>query len=692
MQRAWLTALFCSILMSPPLWGDVNVLLREDFIKLTQSFNPSKKNLSYDEQIFLKAVSFYKQKKWSLCIVLLQPLKQNQDFILRDYVYFLLGNSYYQRGSYQLASEQLFYLQKKYPHFVLRDEILETLADSLFYLKRYRESAALFLKDYYHKIGGRYDENSLLAAAFSYEQAGFREEAVALYKMFWKKHPYHPSSSFVKEKVDSLGGILSYDDWYTHYLHYSNIQIRLENLKKMYEELPDVKVQALKTRVLYQIGRAHELLQNDNEAEKTYHLLYEKYHSPYALHRLARLAYKNGDVEAAINYHLKEAHDYRETRIGEEALYLAAFLNLEEAHYLDSRKLFLKYSKKYPHSKYRESVMWYIGWSFYLEKNSSEALSVFNEFLKKYKKSVHREKVLYWVGKIMTESGDKDGGKKYFRELIKENPWNYYSILVRKNLFLEEEPGLASFSFPEPQNREIRAGESALKGMVLKKLGLNQWAGNEFNWVVLSNLKNRELLVRLAQLLLSVEDYFRAHSLAEVYFSDIFNTARTRDNRPLWELAFPLAYKDRVEKVARDFGLDSNLIYALMKAESNFRPYVISSAKAYGLMQIIPATAENIAQELQTRDFVVQNLFDPFLNIKYGSLYFKHLLAQFENNSLLAIPSYNAGPHRTVAWMKKFSALDRDKFIEQIPFKETRDYVKKVLKYYYIYQDLYSNT
>jgi len=690
MQRAFLMALFCSTLLSPFLWAQNEPLLREDFLKLSESFDSSKKNLSHEEQIFLKAVSFYKQRKWSFCIVPLQSLKQNKNFILRDYVYFLLGSSYYQRGSYQLAYEYLNELKTTYPQFVLKSEVTSILADSLLYLKKYREAASLFLKDHYQETHKWPRESALLAAAYAYEKANSVRESLALYKMFWKKYPQHPSSSFVEERVENLGGHLSPDDWYTHFLHYADGHKRLEKLKTLYDTLSDQQFATLKSRIFYQIGRTYEFLQNDTEAQKAYSAFYEKYHSPYALHRLARLAYKGGDVKAAIDYHLRVARDYSHTRLGEEALYLAAFLNLEEALYEPSRNLFLKHLKKYPHSKRKESVMWYIGWSFYLENKHDEAISVLRAFLEKHKKSVHREKILYWVGKMLIEKGKKNESQKYFYALIKENPWNYYSLLTRKNLFLEKEPELLLFSLPVPQNKEVRAGESALKGMALKKLGLREWAARELNLVVLSNLKNRELLIHLARIFVSIEDYFRAHSLTEVYFSNIFNTVRSPENRLLWELAFPRAYQDRVEKVAQDFGLDAHLIYALMKAESNFRPRIISNAHAYGLMQIIPATAENIAQELQTQNFTIHGLFDPFLNIKFGSWYFKHLLDQFENNALLAIPSYNAGPHRTVEWIKKFNALDRDKFIEQIPFKETRDYVKKVLKYYYIYQDLYN--
>ncbi len=714
MQRAWIVTLFCSTIFISQLGAQNGPLLREDFLNLAHTIDSSKKNFSYQEQIFLKAVSFYKQKKWNFCTALLHPLKEDQTFLLREYVLFLLGNSYYYKGSYQLAYEHLNYLQKKYPSFVLKNEMTGVLADSLFYLKRYRESAILFLKDYNQKSPGPYKEGALLAAAFSYDQAGNAQEALALYKMFWKKNPQHLSSVFAQGKVQSLGGVLSHDDWYAHHLHYSDIHMRLEKLQKMYNELPDPGFGNLKTRILYQIGRSYELLASVNDfsvsqksftdftnprintnlkqAQKTYIALYEKYRSPYALHRLARVAYKNAQVEVAINYHLKVAHDYPHTRVADEALYLAAFLNLEEARLETSRNLFSQHAKKYPYSKYKESTVWYVGWTYYLEKNYSEALFIFNDFLKKHKKSVHREKVLYWIGKILTESGNKNGSAQYFHELVKESPWNYYSLLVKKNSLLEEGPELASFSLPVPQKKEIGATENAMKGMVLKKLGLREWASHEFNRVVLSNVRNRELLIHLAQLFLSIEDYFRAYSLAEIYFSNIFNSSRTHENRLVWELAYPLAYKDRVEKVAVEFRVDPNMIYALMKAESNFRSNIISSANAYGLMQIIPATAATIAQELKTQNYAVQSLFDPFLNIKFGSWYFKSLLNQFENNSLLAIPSYNAGPHRTVEWMKKFDASDRDKFIEQIPFKETRDYVKKVLKYYYIYQELYNNT
>ena len=88
--------------------------------------------------------------------------------------------------------------------------------------------------------------------------------------------------------------------------------------------------------------------------------------------------------------------------------------------------------------------------------------------------------------------------------------------------------------------------------------------------------------------------------------------------------------------------------------------------------------------------FESQQLQDPALNIKFAARYLQRLLKQFDNNIALASAAYNAGPHRIHRWLSNFNSLHMDEFIDHIPFKQTRGYVKKVIKHYNIYKVLYS--
>ena len=125
-----------------------------------------------------------------------------------------------------------------------------------------------------------------------------------------------------------------------------------------------------------------------------------------------------------------------------------------------------------------------------------------------------------------------------------------------------------------------------------------------------------------------------------------------------------------------------------MRKESSFAPEIKSWAGAVGLMQILPDTAKWVAgQTNNLADFVLTNPED---NIQIGTWYLAHNHQRYENNSLLAIASYNAGTGNVSQWTKKYSLQDPDLFIEQIPFPETKDYVEGVFSNYWNYLRLYN--
>ena len=125
-----------------------------------------------------------------------------------------------------------------------------------------------------------------------------------------------------------------------------------------------------------------------------------------------------------------------------------------------------------------------------------------------------------------------------------------------------------------------------------------------------------------------------------------------------------------------------------MKQESSFKPAVASTALAYGLMQIIPETGLSIARELKKKDFHPEDLKDPLTSIEFGSWYVKKLLDTFDGSVVHAVAAYNAGPEAVTRWLKWGNNLEPDEFIELIPYPETSDYVKSVLKNYWMYISL----
>lgn len=158
------------------------------------------------------------------------------------------------------------------------------------------------------------------------------------------------------------------------------------------------------------------------------------------------------------------------------------------------------------------------------------------------------------------------------------------------------------------------------------------------------------------------------------------------ERRWLWDCVYPRPYAALVDAQAAEYALDSELIYAVMRQESGFRPQVTSPARAIGLLQILPSTGERLAAELGL-PFRSERLGQPPFNVRLGSHYLRKLLDVFQGNVALAAASYNAGPVAVLRWLEGGQSLELDVFVARIPYAETRGYVERVLGNYarYLY-------
>jgi len=144
-------------------------------------------------------------------------------------------------------------------------------------------------------------------------------------------------------------------------------------------------------------------------------------------------------------------------------------------------------------------------------------------------------------------------------------------------------------------------------------------------------------------------------------------------DRTIDEITLPLRHEDIIRQQAADKGLDPALIAGVIYAESKFTD-ATSHAGAKGLMQITPATAEEIARLSGATAFELDDLSDPDINIRYGAFYLRHLMDRYEDNLVLTLAAYNGGPGNVDRWLAEGRTRVRD-----IPFSETREYVKRVI-------------
>lgn len=152
---------------------------------------------------------------------------------------------------------------------------------------------------------------------------------------------------------------------------------------------------------------------------------------------------------------------------------------------------------------------------------------------------------------------------------------------------------------------------------------------------------------------------------------------------------YPMKYSEYVDKYAEENGLDKYMVYAIVKAESNFNPDVKSQSNAIGLMQLLEATAIEMSNTIDNQAVTERELYEPEINIKLGTSYYAYLLEHYKGNNLLALTAYNAGMGNVDNWIKNGIIKSDGSDIENIPYKETNNYVRKILRDYQMYYKLY---
>lgn len=160
--------------------------------------------------------------------------------------------------------------------------------------------------------------------------------------------------------------------------------------------------------------------------------------------------------------------------------------------------------------------------------------------------------------------------------------------------------------------------------------------------------------------------------------------------KKILEMKYPVKYQEYVLKSAEEFSLDRDLIYAVIHSESKFDHYAVSATDARGLMQVQEETARDCVKKLGIKNFTSDMLFEPDINIRIGCYYLDKLIKKYNGKTELALAAYNGGPGNVDKWLRDETLTDENDNLIHIPFKETREYVEKVLKAKDIYEKLYA--
>ena len=280
------------------------------------------------------------------------------------------------------------------------------------------------------------------------------------------------------------------------------------------------------------------------------------------------------------------------------------------------------------------------------------------------------ERWQYWRARALQEQGDDQAADKIFRQLAESR--SYYGFSAADHVSLPYRFAPAKTPIDQAVSDAIK--QSAAVARIEELIALDRMLAAKREWYMFTrDMQEEELMA--AALLAKTWDW---HDQA------IFTLARS-DYWDDLELRFPLEHQQPVKKQAKRTRLDPSWVYGVIRQESAFNAAVRSHAGALGLMQLMPATARFVSRNLlKQKPPKTSQLKIPEKNILLGTTYLRHVLDKLQQNPVLATAAYNAGPHRVNRWLPQ-RQLPADIWVELIPFRETRQYVKRVFTYASIY-------
>ena len=343
--------------------------------------------------------------------------------------------------------------------------------------------------------------------------------------------------------------------------------------------------------------------------------------------------------------------------------------------------------ERYPAGRFAERAYWRAGWWAYRDGRFQEAATLFDRGAAQFPRSDYRPSWLYWSGRAWQQSGQRALGDDRLTLTATDYFNSYYGRLAQRHLGATRVAAIGA-QFTRAPAAGAASFPTVDRVADLIAVGLNREALNELQyaqrlWGDSPPLTATIALVqnRLGNLRLGINAMKRAYPQW---------MAAGGESLPLeiQRVVFPIDYWPLLQKQAAARGLDPFLMAALVAQESTFDPVIRSSANAVGLMQVLPSTGRQFARRLKLSGYSAARLTDPETNIRLGTAIFAESLKKF-GGVHFALAAYNAGDHRVAAWQRERPAMPQDVFIDDIPFPETQNYVKRILGTAEDYRRLY---
>lgn len=507
------------------------------------------------------------------------------------------------------------------------------------------------------------------------------EFADPLARTFYIEHPSHRQAARFRTFLERNGTPLTLNP--EEHLTRAEALLSARQPETAFDELSSIqklKDKKLESRIWHLRGEAlFRTRKRYPEAHKAF-LHAAKLHSEtedYDAFHAARATSRAGDDRAAIKQYKEFAARYPKSRLTPDALFLAAWLSAREKLPNASKDLKAFVASKYAAQSpgLRRDAIWELGFHAFEARAGKDA----KKWLEAYEATVDRPfdhaRAAYWRGRTALLLHDESEARAQFTRVLEEDRLGYYAQLAARRLMalgIEQPTAFAPDSKPLPRPKlatlppEVR---------FYRDLGLYADAAD----AAIRFLGQEPDRARRIAALLEAGEPNRVSAAAEPLIDRILEAFPTPEHEWAWNALLPRPYLHIVSEQTERNHLDPALFYGHMQVESHYKPRVISSADAMGLMQMLPQTAAKVAEGLQLK-FERSDLMRPHINITLGASYLAGLVARYQGQFPLAIAAYNAGTTKVDEWLGRHNAeFELDRWVESIPVEQTRNYVRRVI-------------
>ena len=631
----------------------------EDVINQQQNSNGS-------NQLYRLAYCSVKKEKYSEAIDLFENLKEKLP-LLADHNIYYRGFSYHKLKDNNEAIKLYNDLLRDHPGSMLKRRVTESLSEIHFQQKDFAKAEKLYQQLYNTEKNDKKKPEYLFGVANSLKGQNKFQQAMNTYKDLWLQYAtskYSKLSNELAIKIASDENLvfkITPNDYFSRAQKFF-VASHWNSALKNYKKSPQTVAVKLNSAICYmKIGHYTTALE-----------ILGKINSSKSLFWQAKTRAKQNMNSLAAKIHLQLVKNHPQSHFAPQSLFNAAKLYEISKKLDDAVRVYEQLIAAYPKTEYAEEASWNLGWIYYKKNKYQKAHNTFSGFINSGS-SFTSTRSEYWAARTLEKLGNKKQANYIYKKLAGRFFPSYYPYLAQIKTGYDDKSKIKN-DLLETSNSD---SERKAKALLLIELGILEDALLEVKHLHKSAKSVRDF-IDLSILYGKANDFYNAIQVVQGI------------NHPdALRLSYPQGYSEIVKKYSKLYGVDENIVYSIMREESRYQKDVVSPARAIGLMQLIPETGRTTARELGIVNYSKSKLYDPETNIRLGSYYFKKVLDEFGGNVFFALGGYNAGPHRIYEWQKRFAGLNMDEFVEEVPFRETRNYIRRVLRSYGAYKALY---